>query len=135
MIKQALKLFVASLAILPSLFLLTSFTPVSAASSSSGPSSICDTPNVPDDVKASSGCSSGGTEISDSIFSILNSIIVVAGIIAVIYVIIGGIQYMTSGGDSGKLQKAKNTILYAVIGLVVCVLAFAIVNFAIRIIA
>ena len=45
--------------------------------------------------------------------------------------IIGGVQYMTSAGDTQKVTKAKNTILYGLIGLVICVLAFAIVNFVI----
>ena len=44
-------------------------------------------------------------------------------------IIIGGIQYSTSAGDSGKVKKAKDTILYGIIGLVIALLAFAIVNF------
>ncbi|MBO7717968.1 hypothetical protein J6S37_00525 [Candidatus Saccharibacteria bacterium] len=72
------------------------------------------------------------TQFSGLIINILNGIIAVSGLIAVIYVVIGGVNYMTSAGDSGKTQKARNTILYALIGLVVCVLAFAIVNFVIR---
>ena len=55
----------------------------------------------------------------------------VLGLVAVIVIIIGGINYMTSAGDAGKVKKAKDTILYGVIGLVICVLAFAIVNFVI----
>lgn len=53
------------------------------------------------------------------------------GAIAVIMIIIGGIRYVISGGDSSAVTGAKNTILYAVIGLVVAVLAYAIVNFVI----
>ena len=49
--------------------------------------------------------------------------------IAVIKIVIGGIRYATSGGDSTQIQAAKNTILYAVVGLVVAIMAFAIVNF------
>jgi hypothetical protein len=45
--------------------------------------------------------------------------------------ILGGIKYLTSGGDSKKVTDAKNTVLYAIIGLVVCFLSFAIVNFVI----
>jgi multisubunit Na+/H+ antiporter MnhB subunit len=50
------------------------------------------------------------------------------GAISVIMLIIGGIRYTISGGDSGNVTAAKNTILYAIIGLVVAFLAFAIVN-------
>ncbi len=95
--------------------------------------SICDNPNVSAEIKAANGCSGSGSPgtLEGSITVILNSIILVAGLVAVIFVVIGGINYMTSAGDPGKVKKAKDTILYAVIGLVVCALAFAIVNFVI----
>ncbi|MBQ3440932.1 hypothetical protein IJG27_01305 [Candidatus Saccharibacteria bacterium] len=67
----------------------------------------------------------------ESITTIINAVIGVLGVVCVIVIIIGGINYMTSSGDAGKVKKAKDTILYGVIGLVVCVLAFAIVNFVI----
>ena len=51
------------------------------------------------------------------------------GIIAVIMLIIGGIKYVLSGGDSKKVTDAKNTVLYAIIGLVIAVFSYAIVNF------
>lgn len=53
----------------------------------------------------------------------------IAGIVAVIVIIVAGISYATSMGDSGRIAKAKNMILYAVIGLVVLIAAFAITNF------
>lgn len=62
---------------------------------------------------------------------ITNTILYIVGILAVIMLIIGGIRYIVSGGDSKKVTDAKNTILYAIIGLIVCFLAFAIVNFVI----
>ena len=55
-----------------------------------------------------------------------------AGAVAVIVLIIGGIRYVISSGDSGQVQSAKNTILYAVIGLIVVIMAYAIVNFVIN---
>lgn len=61
--------------------------------------------------------------------TIINIILAVVGVIAVIMIIFGGIQYSTSAGDSGKVKKAKDTILYGIIGLVIALLAFAIVNF------
>lgn len=62
---------------------------------------------------------------------VTNTILYIVGIIAVIMLIIGGIRYVVSGGDAKKVTDAKNTILYAIIGLVICFLAFAIVNFVI----
>ena len=61
--------------------------------------------------------------------AIVNVVLGVIGFVAVVYIVIGGVQYATSAGDTGKITKAKNTIMYAVIGLVVALLAFAIVNF------
>ena len=62
---------------------------------------------------------------------VTNMILYVVGIVAVIMLIIGGIKYVTSGGDSKKVTDAKNTVLYAIIGLIICFLAFAIVNFVV----
>ena len=61
----------------------------------------------------------------------LNMAYLIAGIIAVIVVIVGGIMYATSAGNSGNVTKAKNLILYAVVGIVVILTAFAITNFVI----
>lgn len=62
---------------------------------------------------------------------ITNVVLYIVGIVAVIMLIVGGIKYVVSGGDSKKVTDAKNTILYAVIGLVIAFLAYAIVNFVI----
>lgn len=71
--------------------------------------------------------------VGDSqIAAILGTVYLVAGIVAVIVIIIGGIRYTTSGGDSGGVQSAKNTILYAVVGLVVIIMASAITTFVIN---
>lgn len=61
----------------------------------------------------------------------LNIAYMLAAIIAVIMIIIGGILFTTSAGDSGNITKAKNMILYSVIGLVVIISAYAITYFVI----
>ena len=63
---------------------------------------------------------------------ITNTILFAVGIISIIMLIWGGLRYILSGGDSKKVTDAKNTILYAIIGLVVALLAYAIVNFVIN---
>lgn len=65
------------------------------------------------------------------ISTIVNVLLFIVGIISVVVIIIGGIMYATSSGDAGQVTKAKNTVLYAVVGLVVAILAFAIVKFVI----
>lgn len=74
---------------------------------------------------------SSSTSIGDMIKIIVNVLLFILGAVAVIMIIIGGIRYTISQGDSGAITSAKNTILYAVIGLVVALLAYAIVNFVI----
>lgn len=63
--------------------------------------------------------------------TITNVLLFIIGAISVIMLIVGGIRYVVSGGDSTAVQNAKNTILYAIVGVVVAILAFAVVNFVI----
>lgn len=79
-------------------------------------------------------CDDGGSNeaINSLIATVINLISLVVGVIAVIMIIIGGAKYITSGGDSGNVTGAKNTILYAVIGLVIVALAQLIVNFVLN---
>lgn len=64
-----------------------------------------------------------------SIFTtIVNILLFIIGALSVVMLIWGGIRYTTSGGSSSAVTSAKNTIMYAIIGLVVAFLAFAIVN-------
>ena len=72
------------------------------------------------------------TDLPSFITNIVNILLFLAGAVAVIVLIIGGIRYVISSGDSGQVQSAKNTILYAVVGLVVVIMAYAIVNFVIN---
>ena len=61
----------------------------------------------------------------------LNIVYFLAGIIAVIVIIIGAIMYTSSAGNSGTVTKAKNMILYSIVGLVIIIVAFAITNFVV----
>lgn len=67
--------------------------------------------------------------VTKIIATVINILSVVVGAISVVMIIIGGLKYITSGGDSGNVSGAKNTILYAVVGLVVVALAQIIVKF------
>jgi hypothetical protein len=84
---------------------------------------------------SSSDCtntSNGGTgTVEDTIHSVVNILSFVVGVISVIMVVIGGLRYALSGGDPGNVEAAKNTILYAVVGLVIVIFAQIIVNFVV----
>ncbi|MCQ2571068.1 MAG: hypothetical protein MJ154_02365 [Candidatus Saccharibacteria bacterium] len=69
------------------------------------------------------------SDAQDTVKNILNTVFAWVGIVAVIVIIIGGIFYIISQGEPAKLVRAKSAILYAVIGLIVTLLSFAIVNF------
>ena len=63
--------------------------------------------------------------------TITNVLLFLIGAISVIMLIIGGLRYVVSGGDSTAVQNAKNTILYAIVGVIVAILAYAVVEFVI----
>lgn len=123
-IKRAI---LALLALSLSIFSFTSL----GSSSVSAANPLCSQPNVSEEVKRANGCTSDAPELQNVVVNIINAIVGALGLVAVIFIVVGGVNFMTSSGDAGKVQKAKNTILYATIGLVICVLAFAIVNFVI----
>lgn len=77
-------------------------------------------------------CSSGGNtnqSINKVIHTIINLLSVVVGVVAVVMIIIGGLRYITSGGSDTSVSGAKNTILYAIIGLIIVALAQILVRF------
>lgn len=67
--------------------------------------------------------------LNNLIKTIINIVSIVVGVVAVIMIIFGGLKYITSGGESSNVSSAKNTIIYAIIGLVVVALAQFIVRF------
>ena len=77
--------------------------------------------NVPTELEGDSG-----------IFkTVVNILLFIIGLISVIMLIWGGIRYTTSGGNANSVTAAKNTIMYAIIGLVVAIFAYAIVNWVV----
>ena len=81
-------------------------------------------------IDAIGGSSSTATlQVDDIVLAVVNWLLFAVGVISVVMLIVGGIKYATSAGDSNKVTSAKNTIMYAIIGLAVAVLAFAIVGF------
>lgn len=71
----------------------------------------------------------GADKVNTIVTTIVNIFSAIVGVVSVIMIIYGGFKYISSGGDSGKVTEAKNTIIYAVIGLVIVALAQFIVQF------
>ena len=78
---------------------------------------------------AGGNCSQGNRTVPGTIKSIGNILVFLTGAISVLMIIIGGVRYTLSAGDQGSITSAKNTIMYAVVGLIVSIAAYAIVNF------
>ncbi len=70
--------------------------------------------------------------VNNLISTVISFISYIVGIVSVIMIIIGGLKYITSSGDSNNVTSAKNTILYAIIGLVVVAFAQIIVRFVLN---
>ncbi len=98
--------------------------------------SLCtggDTLKVSDTGGNCTNVGSGATgTFNDKIKLVVDFLSAVIGFIAVVMIIIGGFRYITSGGSSDRVSSAKNTIIYAIIGLVIVALAQVIVQFVLN---
>ena len=75
---------------------------------------------------------SGSPSVDSIVATVVNILSIVVGIIAVIMIIIGGIRFVLSGGDSNATTSARNTVLYALVGLVVAALAQVLARFVLN---
>lgn len=76
-------------------------------------------------------CKSRNDNAGSMIRTVINTALYVLGMVAVLMIVIGGIRYTVSNGDASAIKGAKNTILYSVIGLIVAILSYTIVNFVV----
>lgn len=109
------------------------FTPFRVAAYSPFDAVDCGGKAASSTVCKSQGNTSNPVYGSDSILiKVTNLIAVFAGVIAVFIIVIAGGRFVTSGGDSNNVSTAKNTILYALIGIVVIILARTIIVYVIN---
>lgn len=73
----------------------------------------------------------GASDLEGTITDVTNVLLFLIGAVGVIMLVLGGFKYVTSNGNADQIKSAKNTVLYAVIGIVVAILAFAIVRFVV----
>lgn len=78
-------------------------------------------------------CQSKDDDANALIKTLVNVLLFLVGAISTIMLIVGGIMYATSTGDSGRITKAKNTIMYSIVGLVVAFLSYAIVFWVLKV--
>jgi uncharacterized protein YacL len=77
-------------------------------------------------------CNLTGDNIGAIVGAVVTFLLVIAVLIALFFLILGGIRWITSGGDKGKVESARNTIIAAIIGLVIAFLAFFILSVALQ---
>lgn len=129
---QTIKRVLTSLSIL-SLFAVPLMAPVAVNAAADVQGNLCSganlTVNAPPEACAEGGAAD--TTINNLLTDVINIVSLVVGVVAVIMIIIGGLKYILSGGDSGNVTSAKNTVLFAIVGLVIVALAQFIVRFVI----
>ena len=76
-----------------------------------------------------SSCPNSSTLTQTTIPTVVNTLLYFVGAIAIIMIVVGGLRYVISAGNPAAIQSAKNTILYAIVGLLLAASAFAIVSF------
>lgn len=81
--------------------------------------------------KVSSADVAKGGDADSIIKNIIDFALMAIVVVSVFMLILGGFKYTTSNGDSNKVTSAKNTIMYAIIGLVIAIFSYAIVNFVV----
>lgn len=84
---------------------------------------------------STSGCTTGTNpkdSLKDLASQVVNIFSIVVGVVAVIMIIVGGFKYITSGGESSNVSGAKNTLIYAIVGLVIVAIAQFIVHYVLN---
>lgn len=82
-------------------------------------------------VASGDGCDRGD-ELNNLVRNVINIFSVIIGVVAVIMIMVAGFKYITANGDSGNITSAKNTLIYAIVGLILAGLAQVIVQFVLE---
>lgn len=109
----------------------------STATTSAAIRDVCSNPNTANSTVCTDSLNSDGTPITNdpvagahgTLIRVTRAVAFVAGAVAVIILLVSAIQYITSNGDSNNIKKAKETILYCLIGIAVIVLAQSLVEY------
>lgn len=120
MIKSSIKKLAQGLLLVPALVLGLSFT--------LAPQAVAQDLTIQGGAESAKG-NDQGNDLTAIFQTVVNIMLFLIGAVAVIMLVIGGIRYVVSGGNSEQVTGAKNTIMYAIIGIVVAFLAYAAVSF------
>ena len=132
-LKSKLKQTLGSVMAISAIFGLLFFMPVAgvvAQSADDAKQAVCE------GIGAATGGSDcedppGSTTVDSTVATIINILSIVVAVVSVIMIIVGGLKYITSQGESAGTSSAKNTVIYAIIGLVIVAMAQIIVRFTV----
>lgn len=119
------KLFILLVVVMGALTLLTAFSGTNALAVS-GKDAICEGVQAGN---SGASCAGGASTLSNNIKNALRVFQVIVGIVSIFYMVYAGLKFVTSGGSSDGVKSARNTILYASIGLIIVVISQFIIQF------
>ena len=126
---QKIKSYLLSLAAISGLLFGTAVLAAPVVSYADAKSQVC---GALGGSQSGGNCDTGGTSIGSAVQTAIEILSVIVGVAAVIMLIVGGLKYVTSNGDSNNIASAKNTVLYAIIGLIIAALAQVLVRFVLN---
>ncbi len=106
--------------------------PVMVSAANPNVDAVCEGVKLTGATSCGPGDTAGSTGISKIIETVINLLSLLVGVVAVVMIIIGGLKYVMSSGDAGNTASAKNTILFAIVGLVIVALAQVIVRYVLN---
>jgi len=123
-------MYALALAIIPSAVLLSASPAFAQNGNSEIQESLCGGANLEAPTSNPAACQTdSGTNVNNIVNTVITVFSWVVGVVSVIMIIVGGFKYVTSGGESNGVTSAKNTILYAIVGLIIVAVAQIVVRF------
>lgn len=129
---RRMTVFVASVVAISSVALAPAYAAPTAGGGAGGATNDAKAAICQGAAVTGANCSDGGSGLNGVITAVLNILSTVIGVAAVVMIILAGFKYITSGGDASGVKSAKDSLLYAIIGLVVVAMAQTIVRFVLH---
>ena len=122
-----MKKLICSSAFAPAFGLLFAFSFFFSGDVSAVNTGLIDANDNPDNIAGSTSAWSTGS-LREAILVVINFFLFFLGLVATVFVIYGGFLYITAGGDDGKVESAKKILMYSVVGILICLMSFALIN-------
>ena len=111
--------------------ILLSFTALLAIATTMLPAPIVNAgakDSINNGINTTTNAANSGKDFNGVIDTVINTMLFIVGILSVAMIIYSGIRYVTAHGDKSQIESAKNTLIYSIVGLVIAIIAYAVVN-------